>query len=463
MKIIFSRKGFDSESGGKPSPILDGVTPWSLPIPSRNKIKLQNGLKRPQYGDITIKGINLGDLVENLTNNKIPRTMETHLDPDLDRGSLKRDKNWRPIFGQSGRAESILRKYDVGAGDIFLFFGTFKYVERSFNKYKFKKNCKDMHLIFGWLQIESKRSARKAIEKLSWAKNHPHLIRNHRDPSAAKNDTVYISTEKLKIGDIDTGLPGGGVFKKYNSKLRLSSTDPNHTKSKWELPKWFYPLYDGHECLSSHGDISRWSKKKDHVLLNSVHRGQEFIFNCDPYPESFNWLNQIMEQNKLSKIEIPERNFLDDISFKDKNTVDKEEKLSSSTESLLYLKKKDTISEQTFDKKIKFIDPPKSKNCGPLKNEGYVVFEYNGEKYQLSRHEHANQNNKNAVAVAINLKTGTVVNNLRSFLLRIIDEFNLKVRTHLIITPTKVRSNRELTKEIIRKANNFSEIFKRYT
>jgi Nucleotide modification associated domain 3 len=35
MKIILSRKGFDSKSGGKPSPIINDV-PFSLPIPVGN-------------------------------------------------------------------------------------------------------------------------------------------------------------------------------------------------------------------------------------------------------------------------------------------------------------------------------------------------------------------------------------------------------------------------------------------
>jgi hypothetical protein len=33
MKIIFSRKGFDTTFGGVPSPIIHGV-PYSLPIPT---------------------------------------------------------------------------------------------------------------------------------------------------------------------------------------------------------------------------------------------------------------------------------------------------------------------------------------------------------------------------------------------------------------------------------------------
>ena len=35
MKVVFSRKGFDSQYGGMPSPILSDGTLLSLPIPSK--------------------------------------------------------------------------------------------------------------------------------------------------------------------------------------------------------------------------------------------------------------------------------------------------------------------------------------------------------------------------------------------------------------------------------------------
>ena len=36
MKVILSRKGFDSQYGGMPSPILPDGTMLSLPIPSKD-------------------------------------------------------------------------------------------------------------------------------------------------------------------------------------------------------------------------------------------------------------------------------------------------------------------------------------------------------------------------------------------------------------------------------------------
>ncbi len=44
MRIILSRKGFDSSNGGCPSPILPDGTLLSLPIPSKNDAVKYSGL-----------------------------------------------------------------------------------------------------------------------------------------------------------------------------------------------------------------------------------------------------------------------------------------------------------------------------------------------------------------------------------------------------------------------------------
>ena len=38
MKVIFSRKGFDSGFGGMPSPVLPDGTMLSMPIPSKGDL-----------------------------------------------------------------------------------------------------------------------------------------------------------------------------------------------------------------------------------------------------------------------------------------------------------------------------------------------------------------------------------------------------------------------------------------
>jgi len=73
MKIILSRKGFDSTNGGYPSPIVDG-TLLSLPIPDKNdKIK---------YAELQFEGKNYAKIIEDLTKGKILET-KCHLDPDI--------------------------------------------------------------------------------------------------------------------------------------------------------------------------------------------------------------------------------------------------------------------------------------------------------------------------------------------------------------------------------------------
>jgi hypothetical protein len=59
MKVILSRKGFDSEYGGGPSPILDGKRLVSLPI------KYDKETRR-RYNELQLGGENLGLLIESL-------------------------------------------------------------------------------------------------------------------------------------------------------------------------------------------------------------------------------------------------------------------------------------------------------------------------------------------------------------------------------------------------------------
>ena len=76
MKIIFSRKGFDTGSGGAPSPIINGV-PVSLPIPG-------NATEPNRYQDIEHpRAGNLGEIVEDVSNERILRTHHAHYDPIL--------------------------------------------------------------------------------------------------------------------------------------------------------------------------------------------------------------------------------------------------------------------------------------------------------------------------------------------------------------------------------------------
>lgn len=121
MKIIFSRKGFDSAFGGGPSPILNGKM-LSLPIPEDKKFTIR-------YSDVQSGWAlsNVGLIVEQLLPQKAKANGYVHLDPDLRREALQtRHPDWRPLFGQVDQAQSHLANEGVGVGDLFLFYGLYR-------------------------------------------------------------------------------------------------------------------------------------------------------------------------------------------------------------------------------------------------------------------------------------------------------------------------------------------------
>lgn len=90
MKLIFSRKGFDSSVGGVPSPLVDD-RPISLPIPTRMPTPTQ-------YADLST---GVAELVTVLTRGRIAADRPCHLDPDLDANSIARLPGWRGPWGRS--------------------------------------------------------------------------------------------------------------------------------------------------------------------------------------------------------------------------------------------------------------------------------------------------------------------------------------------------------------------------
>ena len=75
MRLVISRKGFDSTAGGCASPILPDGTMVSLPIPDE-----ESGVR---YGDIAVHGHDVGALVADLSGGRYGRRARAHLDPDL--------------------------------------------------------------------------------------------------------------------------------------------------------------------------------------------------------------------------------------------------------------------------------------------------------------------------------------------------------------------------------------------
>lgn len=125
MRLCFSRKGFDSGSGGTASPIIKG-RPISLPIPTDKSER-----SRTSYNDL-----GLGEYVAQVTKGRIKGAHLCHHDPMFE------DRNC--AFGQTGLAQAHLVKHGIGVGDIFLFFGLFADEDGSDRH----------HRIFGYMRVE---------------------------------------------------------------------------------------------------------------------------------------------------------------------------------------------------------------------------------------------------------------------------------------------------------------------
>lgn len=286
MKLVLSRKGIDSSFGSIPSPILpDGKLCW-LPIPEINPDKPS----LPTYSDLSYSGLSLGDVVKSVGGETLSPHTSVHLDPDLDRDAISRLPGWRPLFGQTGAAESHLRRMGVSIGDVFLFFGWFRQTIWIDGQLRYQPQAPDLHVIFGWLQVSERGSDDLFTSWPDWALSHPHL----QGASYGANDSIYSATDTLTSLDLGT-CPGAGRFHEIKKSLVLTSA--GETRSVWELPHDFLP--QGRPPLSYHDDPDRWRTKEDTVLLRTVGRGQEFVLDLDYYPEVLRWLKSILKDGEV--------------------------------------------------------------------------------------------------------------------------------------------------------------------
>ena len=238
MKVVFSRKGFDSAAGGAPSPIING-RPISLPIPADDR-------SNTTYGDI-----GLGSVVEEMTRGVITASSFCHCDPMFEKG--------RCAFGQTGASQTHLSNNGVGKGDVFLFYGLFS-----------ELNGADRHhRIFGYLKIEEILKPGSAPTKASQPKGfsirHPHTIGEWNE-----NNSIYIGPAKVtKIA-----LP----------KLRLSI--PDGPVSHWQVPSWLRQT-----GLSYHGNAKRWLSNS---VLHTTSPGQEFVADITGNRVAASWLKRVI-------------------------------------------------------------------------------------------------------------------------------------------------------------------------
>ena len=110
---------------------------------------------------------------------------------------------------------------------------------------------------------------------------------------AVYNNVVYIARRQLIIDQLAESLPGAGTFRQFSLCRQLTAPEAQNT-SIWELPCWFYPD-NGQTPLTYHTDMKRWQKYEDRTELKSVARGQEFVLDCDEYPEAVKWACNLIQ------------------------------------------------------------------------------------------------------------------------------------------------------------------------
>ena len=276
MKIILSRKGFDSKYGGCASPILPDGTMLSLPIPGEREADAF----QVEYADLLNESVGLSydEIWSALGKKKYRCGQVCHLDPDIRKIHRKREvEGWTPAFGQCEGAQTHLENQGVGLGDLFLFFGWFRPAERGTKApIQYIKKSQSVHALYGYLQVGEIVKGEDIRKSLGW---HPHAAQSH---CQSKGNTLYLPTKELSLPGIPDGLPGYGVFC-YGQDLVL--TAPGMSRSKWHMLDWMKSATISHHSAESlHADY-----------FQSAAIGQEFVISeC---PEAVTWASEIFSNH----------------------------------------------------------------------------------------------------------------------------------------------------------------------
>lgn len=232
MKVVLSRKGFDSANGGIMSPIFEDGTMVSFPIPGKDVEK-----DNIRYDELFCDGRCMKTILNALGYRGVEHC---HLDPDLAKDRRREViHEWIPAFGQVNQSATYLKNQHISEGDLFLFFGNFRHVKQSHGKYEYvRRTAKTedtylgmpMQVVWGYLQVGRIITDPDEQKKMFW---HPHAC--NKRVYEEKNNVIFTASKQLSFAP---EMPGAGTFQ-YDKKRVL--TMPGKSKATWKFCKAYDP------------------------------------------------------------------------------------------------------------------------------------------------------------------------------------------------------------------------------
>lgn len=264
MKIIFSRKGFDSTAGGFASPIFPDGTLFSIPIPSSEDNNYYSELSFQYDGDSIQSILNeiTGGRIKNnrqLSCDFSKKQQRCHYDPMLISHAD------RFVLGQAANAESHLQNQSVGSDDIFVFYGWFRQVEKIEGCWQYSPIARDIQLIWSWMKIgdtvDVRTQAQREKAKIIYPflHLHPHVADSPDAPNPNAN-RVYISKE-------------GGLLPYLSSRCLTDCID-YQGRSTWRLPACF-------NQPKAFTFLNNFVLNDDNVIISFRGYGQEFVLDLE--------------------------------------------------------------------------------------------------------------------------------------------------------------------------------------
>ena len=261
MKYIFSRKGFDSTAGGYPSLIFPDGSIFSVPIPSTND--------KYVYSDLEFQYEN--ESIQEILNGLTGKSIRSQSHKSCDYSDNIQFCHYDPLFmqedgfegialGQAQNAEGHLRNQGIENGDIFLFYGWFKKVEKYNGTWRYA-DSDDIHLIWSYMEIgdsvylDSNEQQIKAIDQYPFLLKHPHTGSQN-----GENNRIYLSRKYNYFS--------------FDRKRCLTDTINYQGRSTWRLPLFFHQP-------DAFSFLKEFVIDGDSTVVSFRGYGQEFVLNLD--------------------------------------------------------------------------------------------------------------------------------------------------------------------------------------